>query len=85
MSRVDLYIVDFMFKCDRGDAKVSPKVVCHNINYTRSYVGRRLRKELVPRGLVDDEGGGLYSLTEKGKLLAQREISAEELNVSSEE
>lgn len=85
MSRVDSYILEFMNECDNGNALLSPKVISHNINYTGNYVNKRLREELVPRGLVIDEGNGLYRLTDKGKMAARGDLDPEELDGDGEE
>lgn len=74
MSRVDIFILEFMYACKSGDALLSPKVIATNINYQRSYVNKRLRNTLVPATLVSDEGNGLYKLTSKGKLVAEGDL-----------
>ena len=76
MMRVDHYILECLGKCP--ELELTPSVVASNIDYSRSYVGNRIR-DLVKTGLVENRGDGYYQISEIGIQYVNNELSAEEL------
>lgn len=78
--------VEWMVACDdwildaleETGMALSPKVLSHNIGYSRQYIARRLRV-LEANDIVDREARGLYRLSELGQQYLQGEIGADEL------
>ena len=75
MSPIDYHILEFY---EEHDIQASPKIVAANIDYDRQYTGKRL-KALAEAGLFQQEGDGIYSLTENGRAFLSGEVEPDEL------
>lgn len=73
--KVDYPVVGFF---ETYDILVSPKVVSGNIDYDRSYVGKRLRA-LRDAGLLVQHENGLYELSDLGREFLAGDLSREEV------
>jgi len=75
MTRADDYILEFL-----GDHDIiaSPRVISVNIDYSHQYVNERM-KPLRENALVENEGDGLYKITEKGRAYLSGELDADDL------
>jgi len=75
MTRADDYILEFF---EETDIVATPHVVSANIDYSRQYVNRRIRK-LSENGLLDNTGDGLYQITHRGRDYLAGEMEADDL------
>lgn len=70
---------DWILECLESSGLVlSPRVIAHNIDYGRSYVGRRLQT-LEANELVERVDTGFYRISDLGQKYLQGELSAEDL------
>lgn len=75
MTRADDYILEFF---EEADIVATPHVVSANIDYSRQYVNRRIRK-LSENGLLEKSGDGLYRITERGRDYLAGDLEADVL------
>jgi predicted transcriptional regulator len=75
MTRADDYILEFF---EETDIVSTPHVVSANIDYSRQYVNRRVRK-LAEHELLESEGDGLYRITDRGRDYLAGDLDADEL------
>lgn len=62
---------------------LSPRILSVNIDYSRHYVSRRLKK-LQESGLVERIDDGLYKITEKGSDYLTGDLNADDLRFDDE-
>ena len=74
-SKIDYPIFGFL---DDHNIRVTPKVVAGNIDYDRSYTGRRLRA-LRDAGLLEQDDEAFYTLSDLGEEFLAGNLSKEEL------
>lgn len=65
---------------DDSGLALSPSVLAYNIDYTRNYVSKRLRK-LMDAGLITKVDDGLYEITEFGEKYVHGELSADDIDL----
>ena len=75
MTRADDYILEFFE--DTGII-ATPHVVAANIDYSRQYVNRRVRR-LAEHELVENTGDGLYRITDRGREYLAGDLEAADL------
>lgn len=75
MTRADDYILEFL---EKTDIVATPHVVAANIDYSRQYVNRRMRR-LAEHDLVEKEGDGMYRITERGRAYLAGDLNEEDL------
>ena len=75
MTRADDYILEFF---EDTDIVATPHVVSANIDYSRQYVNRRIRK-LAENGLLEKSGDGLYRITERGRNYLAGDLDSDDL------
>jgi len=73
-SPIDYEILLFF---ERHNIKISPKGLSVNIDYDRTYTGKRLSK-LADAGLFESSGG-VYQLSDLGERFIAGEVDTEEL------
>lgn len=66
---------------DSTELILSPAVIAKNIDYTRNYVNKRMKK-LRTAGLVERVDDGYYQITAKGRDYISGNIDAEELETA---
>lgn len=81
MTSADNRILEFL---DEKDIVATPHVIAANIDYTKQYVNERIRI-LDQNDLVDNTGGALYQITDRGRQYLEGELDAEDLPAKHEE
>ena len=76
MTRADDYILEFF---EETEIVATPHVVAANIDYSRQYVNRRVRK-LADEELVENTGDGLYRITDRGRGYLSGELDEEDFS-----
>jgi len=76
MKPADTYILEFMAS---SGGKLKPASIALNVPYSANWVGQRCRELSTYSLLEHDEEHSAYSITEKGKEVAVRNIDANEL------
>jgi len=76
MTRADDYILEFF---EETEIVATPHVVAANIDYSRQYVNRRIRK-LADHDLVENTGDGLYRITDRGRDYLTGNIDPDDLS-----
>ncbi|MGB9931126.1 helix-turn-helix domain-containing protein [Haloarcula amylolytica] len=80
MNQTDDRLLDLL---DESDLELSPAVLAKNLDYSRSWVSRRLSK-LVDAELVAVDDGSYYSITQRGRDYLAGDLEAEDLQLSDE-
>ncbi|NIC01076.1 winged helix-turn-helix domain-containing protein [Halobacterium sp. R2-5] len=76
MTRADDYILEFF---EETEIVATPHVVAANIDYSRQYVNRRIRK-LADHDLVENTDDGLYRITDRGRGYLTGDIDPDDLS-----
>jgi DNA-binding IclR family transcriptional regulator len=79
MNQTDDRILDLL---EESGLELSPAVLAHNLDYSRSWVSRRLSK-LTEAGLTEVEGT-YYGITNKGRAYLAGDLDADDLEIDSE-
>jgi predicted transcriptional regulator len=69
---------------DESGLKLNPSALAKNLDYSRSWVSRRLSK-LLDSDLVSVDEGNYYEITQKGHDYLSGEIEADALQLKDEE
>lgn len=80
MNQTDDRIIELL---DESGLELSPAVLAKNLEYSRSWVSRRLSK-LVKAELIEVNDGSYYQITEKGRAYLAGELDAEDLEAGEE-
>lgn len=81
MNQTDDRILDLL---QESGLELSPAVIAKNLDYSRSWISRRLSK-LSDAGLVRVDEGSYYSITDRGSAYLNGAIQASELEDPDEE
>ena len=76
MNQTDDRILELL---DESGLELTPTVLAHNLDYSRSWVSRRLSK-LVDAELVAVDDGSYYLITEKGREYLAGDLETDELS-----
>ncbi|ELZ30585.1 phage PhiH1 repressor protein [Halosimplex carlsbadense 2-9-1] len=74
MNQTDDRILELL---DESGLDLSPSVIAHNLDYSRSWISRRIDK-LEDSGLVEADGT-YYHISEKGRDYLAGDLTAEEI------
>lgn len=77
MNQTDDRILDLL---DESGLELTPAVMARNLDYSRSWVSRRLSK-LVDAELVEIADGSYYQISQKGADYLMGEIESDELKL----
>ncbi|MFB6200440.1 MAG: winged helix-turn-helix domain-containing protein [Halorhabdus sp.] len=80
MNQTDDRILELL---DESGLDLSPSVIAHNLEYSRSWVSRRLSK-LSDASLIEVQSSNYYAITERGKQYLVGDLDAEELQPDEE-
>lgn len=75
MTSADNRVLEFL---DEKDIVATPHVISANIDYSQQYVNERLRI-LDHNDLVENTGGALYRITDRGRAYLSGELDADDL------
>jgi predicted transcriptional regulator len=75
MTSADNRILEFL---QAKDIVSTPHVIAANIDYSRQYVNERTRI-LAKNELIENTGGGLYRITDRGRQYLDGKLSADDL------
>lgn len=75
MTSADNRILEFLYE---KDIVATPHVISANIDYSQQYVNERVRI-LAQNKLVEQTGGALYRITERGQAYLAGNLDAEDL------
>jgi predicted transcriptional regulator len=75
MTSADNRILEFLRD---KDIVVTPHVISANIDYSRQYINERTRI-LAKNDLIENTGGGLYRITDRGCKYLDGELSVDDL------
>ena len=76
MTRADDYILEFF---EDTAIVATPHVVAANIDYSRQYVNRRVRR-LTEHELLEKVDDGLYRITDRGEDYLAGDLDADDLS-----
>lgn len=79
MNQTDDRILELL---EESGLDLSPSVLAHNLDYSRSWISRRISK-LSETGLVESDGT-YYHITEKGRDYLAGDLEAEDLRLDDE-
>lgn len=79
MNQTDDRILQLL---EESGLELSQAVLAHNLEYSRSWVSRRMKK-LADAGLIDSEGN-YYYITEKGRDYLTGDLDADDLALDDE-
>jgi predicted transcriptional regulator len=69
---------------DESGLMLSPAVIAVNLDYTRGWVSKRLRK-LLEAGLIEKSQSSYYQITERGEQYLAGEVEADVLEDAIED
>jgi len=58
--------------------ELTPAALAHNLDYSRSWISRRISK-MADAGLVDTAEDGYYGITDKGRAYLAGDLNADDL------
>ncbi len=77
MTRADGRILEFL--SEEGPHPPSKMAEDDRMRFGAEYIGRRLREYLVPYGLAQNLGNGVYTITDLGENYLSGDLDASEL------
>jgi len=80
MNQTDDRILELL---DESGLELSPAILARNLDYSRSWVSRRLKK-LLDAGLVSVEDSSYYSITQKGRNYLSGKLKADKIKIEDE-
>jgi len=78
MVRADDRILEFL--SDEGPHSPTKISEDERVRFGSEYIGRRLRENLEPHGLVKNLGNGVYNITDNGEKYLSGEIDMSEVS-----
>jgi Mn-dependent DtxR family transcriptional regulator len=80
MNQTDDRILELL---DESGLELSPAILARDLDYSRSWVSRRLKK-LLNAGLVSVEDSSYYSITQKGRDYLSGKLKADKVKIEDE-
>lgn len=77
MTLADDRILEYL--SEEGPTPPSKMANDDRMRFSAEYIGRRCRENLVPNGLVQNLGNGVYSITDEGEEYLKGSLDASEL------
>lgn len=81
MNQTDDRILELL---DESGLELSPSNLAHNLEYSRSWISRRLSK-LRDVGLVVVDEGNFYKITDKGQDYLSGNLESDEIQIANNE